>query len=465
MSAGIVPDHTYTKQEGLRLETAAHSFGVVYFRLFNLFAIPVLALLCFDQISKPLWFWSILAFYIGVNLTHLILHFFALSKNDKWWMLVFIDAVSIFGLSIFSGGFESGFRYLYLFLILYSIIRLSRIDTIKITLLCLSSLFVLYWVGDSPTEDLLIMATVVVGMMWFSCEITNLINSSHHRVMRHLEKQIESTNIIKSHQKLLQKEILDRKNSQVALAAARDTAVAANNAKTRFMANMSHELRTPLNAILGYSELLREEVKNNGSTNSAEDLSRIHNAGKHLLSVLGEILDTAMIEENKVNVCLEEVDLAHAITKLIDTATPLAEENNNHIKSVCAPDIGIVVTDQTKISQVLLNLMSNACKFTFDGTITIDAKKMVHDDQDWISITVTDDGIGIAEEHLSSIFDAFSQADESSTRKYGGVGLGLAISRNYCRLLGGDLTVESEVKKGSKFSVRILVNDQQSIEI
>lgn len=239
------------------------------------------------------------------------------------------------------------------------------------------------------------------------------------------------------------------------LATAHDEAVEANRSKSVFLANMSHELRTPLNAILGYSEILQEESEDTGQIAIIPDLKRIHGAGKHLLTLINDILDLSKIEAGRMEVYLEDFDLLGLIEEVASTVKPLIEKNNNTLKLECAPDLGIVRSDLIKTKQILLNLLSNASKFTENGTVTLKALREKLEGADWITLKVFDSGIGMTPEQQQKLFKEFMQADASTTRKFGGTGLGLAISQHFARAIGGTINVKSAPGEGSCFVLRI----------
>ena len=236
---------------------------------------------------------------------------------------------------------------------------------------------------------------------------------------------------------------------------AKDAADAANHAKSAFLANMSHELRTPLNAIIGYSEMLVEEAEDAEQDDFIPDLTKINQAGNHLLSLINDVLDLSKIESGKMEAFAETFDVYALIDQVTGTAQPLIAKNNNHFTIERGDNLGRAHQDVTKVRQALLNLMSNAAKFTHEGTVTLKVERERVDDVDWLTLAVKDTGIGIAADKLDSVFDEFSQADSSTTRDYGGTGLGLAISRRFCKMLGGDLTLTSQPGAGSTFTVRL----------
>jgi len=231
----------------------------------------------------------------------------------------------------------------------------------------------------------------------------------------------------------------------------------ASQHKSQFVANMSHELRTPLNAIIGYSEMLEEEAQDLGQGSFLPDLKNIHVAGKHLLGLINEILDLSKIEAGKMELFLESFDVPTLIRDVVATVQPLVEKNANTLQVQCAPELGVMHADLTKVRQALFNLLSNASKFTKQGTIKLDVSQESVDSNPWIRFRVSDTGIGMTPEQMGKLFQAFSQADASTTRQYGGTGLGLAISRKFCQMMGGDITVESALGKGSSFTIQLPV--------
>lgn len=256
------------------------------------------------------------------------------------------------------------------------------------------------------------------------------------------------------------------------LEVAKEAAEAANRAKSTFLANMTHELRTPLNAILGYSELLQEEAQELGEEEFVTDLASINIAGKQLLSIISDILDISKIEAGKMTLFLETFQVSNLIEEVVTTVKPLVAKNGNSLTVNCDSNLGMMRADAAKVRQALLNLASNAAKFTARGKITISAWKeegavlpignsgvrqsvQPQPNQQSIVFKVIDTGIGMTEDQVLKLFGAFSQADDSTTRKYGGTGLGLIISKKFCQMMGGDITVESEFQSGSTFTIRL----------
>jgi signal transduction histidine kinase/CheY-like chemotaxis protein len=240
------------------------------------------------------------------------------------------------------------------------------------------------------------------------------------------------------------------------LAAARDEAVKASQAKSDFLASMSHELRTPLNAIIGYSEMLLEQAEDAGAEGLKPDLEKIRGAGKHLLSLINDILDLSKIEAGKMDVYVEEFDVATMLAEVEAVSRPLIANNANTLEVRLAPDLGAMRSDQTKVRQNLFNLISNAAKFTSQGRITLDVRRLPdEEDGERLEFRVSDTGIGMTPAQIAKLFEAFGQADASTARNYGGTGLGLAITKHFCRMLGGDVTVESEPGRGSTFTITL----------
>lgn len=235
---------------------------------------------------------------------------------------------------------------------------------------------------------------------------------------------------------------------------ARDAAEAANRTKSAFLANMSHELRTPMNAIIGYSEMLIEEAEDFDAQEMVPDLQKIRTAGKHLLSLINDVLDLSKIEAGKMTLFVEEIAVDEMVDEVVSTIQPLLDKNGNRLVVEKDENLGTIRADLTKVRQTLFNLLSNATKFTEKGQITLRIRRESSSEgHERIKFTVQDTGIGMTPEQLGKLFQAFTQADASTTRKYGGTGLGLVISRKFCQMMGGDISVESEYGKGSTFTI------------
>ena len=249
--------------------------------------------------------------------------------------------------------------------------------------------------------------------------------------------------------------VVERERAEEQLRLAKDAAEAGTQAKSDFLASMSHELRTPLNAIIGYSEMLHEEADDLGQHAFLPDLEKIQGAGRHLLSLINNILDLSKIEAGKMDVLAEEFDVSALLAEVPSVIQPLMAKNANTLLVDGAPDLGVMRSDQTKLRQNLFNLLSNAAKFTKQGTITLAARRIKRDQRDWLEFKVRDTGIGMTEAQLGKLFQAFAQAEASTSRDYGGTGLGLAITRHFCKMLGGDVTVESTPGAGSTFTITL----------
>jgi PAS domain S-box-containing protein len=250
-------------------------------------------------------------------------------------------------------------------------------------------------------------------------------------------------------------DISDRKRMEGELHKAIWATEQATRAKSDFLANMSHELRTPLNAIIGYSEMLFEDAQSAGRESETADLRKIQDAGKHLLALIDNILDLSKIEAGKMTLYLETFELRPMIDSVAATIAALAKKNGNALVVRSPDDGGTIHSDLTKVRQTLFNLLSNACKFTRNGTITLTALRDTNEAGDGIVFEVSDTGIGMTPDQQAKVFEAFTQADDSTTRTYGGTGLGLAITKSFCRLMGGDVTLTSEAGKGTTFTVRL----------
>jgi signal transduction histidine kinase len=243
------------------------------------------------------------------------------------------------------------------------------------------------------------------------------------------------------------------------LQSAKEAAEAANRLKSMFLLNMSHELRTPLNAIIGYSEMVQEEATDLGDAarHFIPDLQKVQGAGKHLLALIDSILEISKIEAGAMELHLETFDIASMLREVVTAIQALVEEKANTLEVRSALELGTMRADLSKVRQSLFNLLSNACKFTERGRITLTVSHASDAllPADWITFRISDTGIGITPEQMAKLFQPFTQADASTTRQYGGAGLGLAITQRFCQLMGGDITVDSEVGKGSTFTIRL----------
>jgi signal transduction histidine kinase len=257
------------------------------------------------------------------------------------------------------------------------------------------------------------------------------MNFAHQAVIA-----IENTRLLKA---------IQDKNRQVA---------EASQNKTQFLSSMSHELRTPLNAIIGLTEMMVSNAARFGTEKAQEPLQRVRRAGTHLLGLINEVLDLSKIEAGKLELCPESVTLAPLVDEVIGTAQQLAEQNQNCLVAECQEHLVPLTVDPMRLRQILLNLLSNSCKFTKQGEVALRVRRVI-DGREWVEFAVSDTGIGMTVEQLARMFEEFSQADSLTARRYGGTGLGLAITRKLARMMGGDVTVTSEPGKGSVFTVRL----------
>jgi signal transduction histidine kinase len=275
-----------------------------------------------------------------------------------------------------------------------------------------------------------ILALVVRRLRRISVELENRVSD-----LREREKQIWMTN-----EQLL---------------VARDAALAASRAKSQFLANMSHELRTPLNHISGFTDILREDAVENSWTTLLPDLEKIRTASRNLLQIVNDVLDISVAEAGKTELHIAKVEVARIVRETVASIAPMLEKSGNKLHQHIAEGTGAMHTDGTKIRQCLVQVLSNACKFTERGTIWLTVTRETENDRDWLRFSVRDTGIGMTREQMAIVFQPFARADSSSTRKFGGTGLGLAITKHFCQLLDGDITVESELGRGSTFTLRL----------
>jgi signal transduction histidine kinase len=261
--------------------------------------------------------------------------------------------------------------------------------------------------------------------------------------------------------------ITERKWIQIAedMRRAKEAAEQANMAKSSFLANMSHELRTPLNAIIGYADLLLQDAISQGQFTCAQDLQTIKGAGTHLLQIISDLLDFSKIESGKMTLSLENFSVSELIDDVMETVQPLAGKNRNTLEARYSSALGSVTSDPLRMRQILLNLLSNACKFSENSTISFDSTRQCLNGADWITFRVTDQGIGMSPEQISNLFQEFFQADSTAKRTYGGTGLGLDISQRFAHLLGGAIIVSSKLGSGSTFTVHLPCVLQQAHDI
>jgi signal transduction histidine kinase/ActR/RegA family two-component response regulator len=310
-------------------------------------------------------------------------------------------------------------------------------------------------------EDTMRMVSVkrnyeVRALKFYDDEIGKLIDGFNAMLaeIQQRDTALQGANVeLRSRTEELESEIAHRKQAQEELLTAKRVAEDASRAKSAFLANMSHELRTPLNAIIGYSEMIEEEIQDTGQFQNVQDVKKIQTAGRHLLALINDVLDLSKIEAGKMGLHLESFDLAQITQELVSTFQPTIAKNLNTLELNVDEDLGLMRADVTKVRQILFNLLSNACKFTNHGIVSVHIAQTTISDRQWIEFRVSDTGIGITDEQQANLFNEFAQADVSIARKYGGTGLGLAISYRFAKLMGGNISVNSELGKGSVFTL------------
>jgi signal transduction histidine kinase len=357
---------------------------------------------------------------------------------------------SLFG-AFFYGGVSSPFLPWLIISLLLGFFYLSdtpmtvvRIFTINITGFALA--WKMFGFPDRLTHDQLAIVgwisimSATIYMAWMAIYYANMV------VMR----------------SELLREVERHRETATCLQAAKTMADRANRAKSIFLAKMSHELRTPLNAMIGFSEILLDEVELDGkSVGKKADLEKINAAGKHLLSLVTDVLDLSKIEANHIELKLERFVLSDLVHEVVSSVQPMMLSKSNSLVVNSPPDLGTVCTDRTKLRQAAINLLSNAAKFTEAGTITFSVTRRRHQAGDWIEIKVEDTGIGISASDIGRLFQDFEQANPSTASRYGGTGLGLALSQRLCGLMGGSISVASVLGEGSCFTIRVLASMQE----
>jgi signal transduction histidine kinase/ActR/RegA family two-component response regulator len=308
----------------------------------------------------------------------------------------------------------------------------------------LTLFYVSYALGHSFPEHVPLAALTGIGIMSMLCAAI------------YVSMMALSYAGIVANQSELEHEVQNHRATAIKLREAKDEAEAANRAKSEFLAKMSHELRTPLNAVIGYSDMLLEDLEiEGGEEQQTEDLRKINGAGKHLLSLITDVLDLSKIEAGKMELFNERFDVGALVDDMVAISRPLCARNGNQLVVMRDADLGSAEGDVTKLRQAVLNLLSNAAKFTRNGRITLTVARAVEAGSDWLTIAVRDTGIGISRDNLRKLFQNFNQAEASTSTKYGGTGLGLSLTQKLCRLMGGDVTVESDLGRGSCFTIRL----------
>lgn len=381
----------------------------------------------------------------------------------RWWTLYGIEAVlhgmAWGGLGVIVYLADSSFYLLFTLAVLMGIAVGSVLTTGSMLSVfagfVLPTLLPLVAILLAESSDLLFMLGLL--LLIFAIIISMAAYNYNRSIRESLRLRFENAELVRdltqakqraeASVEALESEVAERQAVEVKLRQALRELELASSAKSTFLANMSHEFRTPLNAIIGYTELLEEEAKDADHGEMYADLRKVKTAGLHLLNLINEVLDYSKIEAGKMELHVEEVNLREVIDDVVATAVPLLSQKDNRLVLNVQPDLGSVRTDVLKTRQILLNLLSNAAKFSERGIVTVSALQR----DGFVEIAVSDTGIGIEPEKQVKVFEAFDQAESSTTRRYGGTGLGLSICRSYCRLMGGDISLHSRVGEGSTF--------------
>jgi signal transduction histidine kinase/CheY-like chemotaxis protein len=325
-------------------------------------------------------------------------------------------------------------------------------------------LMILYYVMDrNITEPLhaFLLATQRIGESNFDIEL----DTNRHDELGRLAESFQTMSAYLMDRETQLIEYANKLEQHAKdLTIAKEQAESANLTKSQFIANMSHELRTPLNAIIGFSEMLQEEAEESEQLELCADLNKIHTAGKHLLSLINDVLDISKIEAGKMEIYAETFELHTLLDEVITTIRPLASRQQNSLEIEYSGNLGMMYSDLTKIRQALLNLLSNACKFTEHGHVKLKVERFNQDEAEWVKFTIADNGIGMTTEQQNKLFQAFTQADASTTRKYGGTGLGLVITKRFAEMLGGDVEVNSNYHQGSEFILSLPTRTMPQLE-
>lgn len=351
--------------------------------------------------------------------------------------------------------------------------KVSRVFVLALSVGGLGALYLLYRLEGFPElvdpHDMVLPGLasgmgVIIYTYMMSLYYTNVVDN-RSELVREIERHkstmaalVHAKDVAEDAQRLAESERTTAQQAQV-------EAERANAAKTLFLARMSHELRTPLNAVLGYSELLLEDTSRIRPADEIQDLKRIGAAGKHLLAMVNDVLDISRIEAGKAHVYSDPVDLDRLLEDLSGTMMPAMRDNNNRFVLHAEGRLGTIMGDGTKIRQAIINLVANAAKFTRDGIVTLKARRYVMEEESWLDIAVSDTGIGISPEEQKKLFTNFTQANSSVAVNYGGSGLGLSLSQNLCRLMGGSISLHSVPGHGSTFTIHLPMNEAAVDEV
>lgn len=309
------------------------------------------------------------------------------------------------------------------------------------------------------------LLSIILQNTAYALESSYLYSLYYEQNKRLEEKVRVRTHELEEQARILKEEISYRNLAEEALMVAKDEAEVAARAKGEFLDNVSHEIRTPLNAILGFCEILQYEMEEAGNSDFKDELKAIDSAGKHLLSLINDILDLSKVQSGRMELHIENLDIQSLVQMVVGALCPLAQKNENQLLLDCPKDIGFMMGDETRIRQILLNLLGNACKFTQNGDVSLSVSREVVSGGKYVRFDISDTGIGIEPTNLEGLFDEFTQADSSTTRKYGGSGLGLAISRRLSRLMKGDVTVKSAPGKGSTFTLSLPLDVSRQVKM
>ena len=419
------------------ISTSSYRF---YFANKYAYIISGLTHICF----VPIFYYLNLTVLALYNIFSVAVFIFAYILNGKGHLTVSAISVSIeillhAALAIYFIGWESGFFYYLLAIIplIFSNPTTTNVQKIAITIFIATFYLSLKYFANTHTP-LVLLDKNILNNLYFMNSLFIIIGISGLVHYFSLASDITENKI-------------DEKRNEANLA---------NQAKSTFLANMSHELRTPLNAIIGYGEMLKDDADEQGHEQNSKDLTKITKAGNHLLSLIDNILDLTKIESGKMNIEYQSIDITPFVNDVISTINPMVDKGNNTLIVNCDENYGYACIDPTKVRQILFNLLSNACKFTKEGTIELSVYKENKKSQDWFCFKVTDSGIGIPDDKLDVLFKPFMQAEISTSRLYGGSGLGLTITKHFITLMQGMVNVESVVNKGTTFLVKLPTNQQ-----
>ena len=405
------------------------------------------SIMAFLHMADPAGGWRVAIIDCGVAsfwTLPLVLKYTGRLEWAAWLSYEMLIAVTLYG-SYFYGGVSSPFLPWLLIALANGFFYLHNQSKIIVTVFAanLALFFAIWKIGGGLPERVPVEQLTNVGLV---SAVTATMYMAGLAIYYGMVLAAEST---------IEREVQRHRQTAIRLQQARDDAERANRDKSLFLARMSHELRTPLNAVIGYSEIMQEDAEYAGDEARVKDLARINAAGRHLLSLVNDILDISSIESNKMTLQVSSFQVEGALKTIATTARPLMETNRNRLSVVIDPHLGAIMSDETRLRQAVLNLLSNAAKFTSDGVVSLTARRFRVDGGEWVEIEVRDTGLGISAEDLKVLFQEFRQVNSQASRKQKGSGLGLALSQKLCRMMGGDIFVESELGAGSCFTIRL----------